>query len=176
MILDIPQFKCFVKSEYVTNNTVKGEWIEAYCFAVTIIESRTLLWTVHLIDGPVYSRLPTKAIVHKIPEAEATHAFDVFGSISSHGQVIAHQYLKDYKVYALIDGREWPGTYKFTIDYFEGGFAQDPEQHKTSNVIFMDSGFIFIGPNNMCLFHDTHFTNAETREIYRRNSRYYYIE
>lgn len=178
MILDIPRFKCFVKSEYVSNGTIKGEWIEAYAFAVTIIESRTILWTVHTIHGAVYSRLPTKAICHEIPKYIYKFRHDVFGAISSDGQVIEHAYLKDYMVYVLQDNKMYSGVYKFTIDYFTGGFAQDPEQHKTSNIIFMDNGYIFVGPNNMLVFRDTHFTqDVEPKDlIYKRNSQYYYME
>lgn len=179
MILDIPRFKCYTKSEYLSDNQVAGKYIEAYAFAVTLIESRTILWTVHTIDGAVYSRLPTKAIFHQIPEKEENFKHDIFGAISSDAQVVEHQYLKDYMVEVLQeDGTQLRGVYKFTIDYFTGGFAQDPEQHKTSNIIFMDNGHIFIGPNNMLLFKDTHFTKESGKEdlLYRRNSTYYYME
>ena len=177
MILDIPRFKCFIRSEYLSGGSITNEYVEAYCFSVTIIESRVLLWTVHTIDGAVYSRLPTYAICHNIPENKAEHKLDIFGAISSNGQVIEHEYLKDYMVEVNIDGKKYPGVYAFTIDYFTGGFAQDPEQHKTSNVIFMDSGYIFVGPNNMMLFIDSHFTdNKKPSFQYRRNKNYYYLQ
>lgn len=174
VILDVPRFKCFVDKRFLTNDAETG-LLEAYCFSVTLIESRPLLWTVHTIDGAVYSRLPTWAIYTR-PDAlvvdESQH-LDTWGAISSNGQVIAHQYLKDYWAEVTLGGSKQEGLYKFTIDYFDGGFSECPEQHKTSNIIFLESGQICAVPNNYCLFKDRHFVNDEVTTKYRRNTRYY---
>jgi hypothetical protein len=153
---------------------VRGDFIEAYVFSVTLIESRALLWTVHTEHGAIYSRLPTKAIcLEKVPPL-VNFIYDEWGAISSNGQVISHEYLKDYAVKLLI-GSGHVGVYQFTIDYFGGGFSEDPEQHKTSNVIFLDSGHIYVGPNNKMLFMDKHFVSGSSFQ-YRRNSKYHYLD
>lgn len=169
MILDLPRLKVWVNLRYVSNDCGYGA---AYLFSITLIESRPLLFTVHFDDGAVYSRLPIEAIKYDIPKKNEPKGkpLDPWGAISDHGQVIEHAYLKDYRV-KTANGF---GRYYCTIDYFYGGFAQDPEQHKTSNLIILDSGHLTALPNNFCLFLDSHFTDnqAKTRS-YRRNSLYF---
>lgn len=162
----------------MSNNTIRHKLIEAYAFAVTILESRPLLFTVHTIDGAIYSRLPLAALVTKKIFSEDLTEFevDVWGSISNKATVIQHKYLKDYDVQVKINGKTLEGTYFLTIDPEEGGFAQDPEQHKTNNIVLLDNGQICSVPNNMCLFLDKHFVHKQVDlSKYKRNSRYYKI-
>lgn len=173
MILDIPRFKCWVQQAYLSNNEQNG-FVEGYCIAVTLIENRPLLFTVHTIGGAIYSRLPIYAVNHEPMLAEHPLRPDTWGAISSNGQVIAHQYLKDYRTVVTIDGEKFEGIYKFTIDYFDGGFAEDPEQHKTSNIIFLENGKIAAVPNNQCLFLDSHFTGPDDTK-YKRNTTYFML-
>lgn len=172
-LIDIPRFKCYVNKSYLTNGKEIG-YLEAYCFAVTCIEARPLLFTVHTVEGAIFSRLPIWAIYHKLPELDQLPKgkLDKWGAISSEGQAIAHQYLKDY----WVETRIGQGIYKFTIDYFGGGFSEDPEQHKTSNIIFLDNGQICAMPNNYCIFKDEHFTDDEIKTKYARNSKYFMLE
>lgn len=172
MILDVPRFHSFIDKSFLTDGKELG-LVEAYTFAVTLIESRPLLWTVHTVDGAIYSRVPTWALRHEQVDVAAPTTLDQWGAISSSGQIIAHQYLKDYWVKTPI---EEDGIYKFTIDYFESGFSEDPEQHKTSNIIFLDSGLIAALPNNLCLFKDRHFTNEEPSFKYERNKQYFMLD
>jgi len=174
-ILDIPRFKCWVKKEFLTDFQERG-FTEAYAFSVTLLENRPLLFTVHTVDGAVYSRLPIWALTHTDPSSsplEDLKCLDPWGAISSFGQAIEHKYLKDYYVEALIQNESLPARYLFTIDYCHGGFAQDPEQHKTSNILALDCGLFAILPNNMCLFLDRHFTNGKQPSGYKRNKEYF---
>ena len=170
MTIDIPRFKCFVNKLYLTNQEETG-LVEAYCFAITLIESRPLLFTVHTVDGAIYSRLPLNALKwHKtdFKEHPLKHV-DPWGAISSNGHAVAHSYLKDYGIKTIFG----VGTYMFTIDYFDGGFAEDPEQHKCSHMIQMRDGYFFAFPNNMCWFLDGHFTNPIPGTDYKRNDIYF---
>jgi len=96
---------------------------------------------------------------------------DMWGAISSQAQAVKHKYLKDYEVYVNFTDKVVKGTYQFTIDYFEDGFSEDPEQHKTSNIIFLDSGYICAVPNNYCLFKDKHFTKPIEEKSQIENKR-----
>lgn len=174
MILDIPRFKCFIDCNYLTGGDLDGIE-EAYCFAVTLIENRPILWTIHTINGAVYSRIPTWAIylcddklIENLPKD-----LDPWGAISSDGQIIKHQYLKDYEVHF----QNKTGRYLFTIDYFDGGFSEDPEQHKTTNVIHGVDDRLYCLPNNQCVFNDRHFTTSiKNVKHYRRNEIYYTLD
>jgi hypothetical protein len=172
MILDIPRFKCYIRNEFITDGKQTG-FTEAYCFAVTCIESRPLLFTIHTEDGAVYSRLPLWAILlTDKPTRIPNESHDIWGAISSDAGIIEHRYLKDYTVH--VQNYDESGRYLFTIDYFTGGHAQDPEQHKTSNIIALNSGTLIAVPNNYCKFIDRHFTNeSECSIIYKRQSKYW---
>lgn len=173
MTLDVPRLKILVDKKFLTNKKENG-LIEAYLFAVTLIESRPLLFTVHTIDGAVYSRIPIDALYTKKPKKILNRRYlDPWGAISSNGQVVSHQYLKDYAVQSVRCERL--GRYLFTIDYFNGGFAEDPEEFKTSNVIALENGQICAWPNNYCLFKDEHFTESPVKTKYSRNKEYFVL-
>jgi hypothetical protein len=53
------------------------------------------------------------------------------------------------------------GSYLLTIDQEGGGWAEDPEQHKTFNLGFYDSGQLFALPNNFAQFLDNHFVSKD---------------
>ncbi len=169
-LLDFPRLKCYCDLQYLSNRQVKG-WVECYIFAVTLIESRSLLFTIHTIDGAVYSRIPLEAL--KTKKNKGKLHIDRWGAISSNGTVIQHQYLKDYRCVTIAG--EWTGRYWATIDYLDGGFAQDPEQHKTSHILLMDTGDIIVCANNEVLFTDEHFVIKQSKNLknYRRNTQYY---
>lgn len=167
-ILDFPRLHAWIDLQYLTNNEKQGR-VEGYVFAVTLIESRPLLFTVHLVDGAVYSRIPLDAIAWKKEPKE--NSFDRWGAISSHAQIIQHAYLKDYQ--CELRSRKYGARYFCTIDYLDGGFAQDPEQHKTTNIMLGDRGNILALPNNEILFLDDHFTTKQKNLPYRRNKTYW---
>lgn len=171
-LLDIPRFKAYIDRQYLTDGKGHGRE-EAYVFAVTLIESRPLLFTIHTVYGAVYSRIPIEAIAWK--PKPTNNSIDRWGAISGNAQVIQHRYLKDY--YATIPKYKTRGRYHCTIDYYDGGFAQDPEQHKTTNLLFGDDGAIYALPNNEIIFHDDHFTNDSNPKTlasqYKRNTSYY---
>lgn len=172
-LIDFPRLKCYCDRRYITNYEQRG-YVECYVFAVTLLESRPLLFTIHTIDGAVYSRIPLEAL--RMKKRPSILLADKWGAISSYGQVVQHQYLKDYRCKWLINQEE--GMYWATIDYIEGGFAHDPEQHKTSNIILMDRGDIVALPNNEVVFLDNHFVNKGSEERlrqYRRNTQYYTV-
>lgn len=180
MTINVPRFKAFINTKFLGNSNLN--YIEGYIFAVTLIENRPLLWTVHTIDGAVWSRIPTWAIKWEHKETMLNGEYmdaDIWGAISSNGHAIVYDYLKDYQVFITKDNSVFSGMYKFTIDYFDGGFAEDPEQHKTSNIIFLDNGQVVSVPNNFCLFKDKHFTTDEDAPLsvdYKRRSIYYTLD
>lgn len=167
MLRDCPYLKCLVRKEYLHDFELGlGEYEEAYAFAVTGIINRPLLFTVHLESGAVYSRLPIQALVTSACEDSYTlEQLMPYGVIGNRIEVVQHAYLKQYEVTTPLGD----GVYQFTVDQFDGGFSEDPVQHKTMNVVALHSGHIGAWPNNMCRFLDGHFTvNMEVG--YRRQS------
>lgn len=160
MILDLPATKVFIYSQFLQAKH-RERFTEAYLVAVTTIPGRPLLFTVHTVDGAVYSRLP----IHSFQTKETKQALSLYdlsdlqpwSCLEGPAFFIQHSYLKGYTVHAKVKGNTLIAEYFGTIDYFGGGLASDPEQHKTHNLIMLDNGQMAALPNNHCLFVDKHF-------------------
>ncbi len=176
MILDIPFTKVFVDDHYIKGTQLLEGFTEAYAFAVTCIFNRPHLFTVHTIDGAIYSRLPIWSLYSRPVTPFETidkTILEPFGVIGDKSQVITHKYLKDYKV-SLIANPDLVGRYQWSIEPTNGGFSEDPEQSKELHFIKMDIGSFALLPNNHLKFIDQHFANIFTNtKQYVRNSRYY---
>jgi hypothetical protein len=175
MIADLPEFiHCKVRKVFLTDNEKDG-LEDCYIFAVTCIAGRPPLFTCHTENGAVFSRLPIEAFwtndwAKKVPEAYLCP----WSCIGSRVHVAKHSYLKDYQVMCTLGEQLMNGRYLMTLDYFDGNFSEDPEQHKTHNMIELVSGQICLLPNNKVVFEDKHFTKQEKKlGHYKRNSRYF---
>ena len=175
-LLDFPRLKAYCAKPFLTDGQDQG-WKECYIFAVTLIESRPLLFTIHTDDGAVYSRIPLQTLRWEVNEKSSYSPVytDQWGAISGNGTVIQHTYLKDY-VCELFKHGNIRGRYWCTIDYYSGGFAQDPEQHKTSNIILLNTGHIVAVPNNEVIFKDDHFVQEKEKMQYKTNKQYYFLD
>ena len=168
MIIDCPYIKCFLRLEFVHDlKSHHGLFEECYIFAVTGIMNRPLLFTAHLESGAVFSRLPIHAFcfVESAP-IRTIEELMPWGCVGNSIQIIQHAYLKNYEVETSIG----PGRYLFTVDQFGGGFTEDPEQHKTMNVVELYDGNLAAMPNNKCRFFDTHFTVKKESTYTRQTS------
>ncbi|MCA2654529.1 hypothetical protein [Microcystis sp. M061S2] len=168
MIIDVPRIKLLVDRSFL-GPKLKG-YENAYLYSVTGIINRPLLFNVHLESGALFSRLPIHALFTKpAPKPPPLNILMPWGVIGNKIQCIEHEYLKNYEVLTSLG----TGRYLFTIDQFDGGFSEDPEQHKTMNIIAIDDGWLAALPNNMCRFLDRHFTNHELPTAYERQSAYW---
>lgn len=167
--IDIPYIHCYVRGEFVSEQT---EPIECYIFAATAILNRPLLFTCHTISGAVYSRLPVEAFISR-KDAGKLDNLAPWGCIGNYMSVVEHQYLKDYEV--TVPNLNTSGRYLMTFDQFNGGFSEDPEQHKTMNFIELETGQYALMPNNYCIFNDSHFTRDDDIK-YKRQISYWRSE
>lgn len=182
--LDTPFIHCLVKREFLTNFKAKSnEMEECYIFAVTIIAGRPPLFTIHTEKGAVYSRLPIHAFrslgfvesldtVYSGPSPELLERLCPWTCVGNVGHVIEYSYLKGYDAQVRNLGI---GRYLFTVDYFDGNFAEDPEQHKSHNIIELQSGMYAAVPNNYMLLKDAHFTTSGHID-YTRQSVYWRVK
>lgn len=182
MILDLPEYiHCKVHQSVLTDGALNG-WEDCYIFAVTCIPNRTPLFTCHTDSGAVFSRLPLWAFRWKNFEPDLS--MDDIGNIKlvpwscigNKAQAVKHAYLKDYDVTVRLGNVYTGGRYLMTIDYFDGNYSEDPEQHKTHNIIALINGSFAAVPNNACLFNDSHFTTKTETRHYKRNSVYWASE
>lgn len=151
----------------VTGGAAQG-FEECYIFAATCLQNRPPLFTAHLESGAVYSRLPIHAFRALSCTAFTPRSLEIlcpWTCVGSAAHAVRHEYLAGYDGThkALGDGR-----YLFTIDYSNGGFSEDPGQHKTHNLIEFSSGLIGAFPNNMLVFKDAHFTSGKMQPYKRQ--------
>lgn len=175
MINNTPYIKALVKNEIIKG---KSGTTECYIIAVTTLLNRPHLFTVHTVDGAIYSRLPVWALRHDrgnpisggIPEYTDLRFLDEYGTISNDCQVVQISYLKDYEIQQI--GDNLTGRYLFSIEPCGGAFSEDPEQSKLLHFLELDCGFFGIFPNNRLKFMDNYFTKPST-DAYIRNTKYF---
>lgn len=172
MTINLNVEKVKVARRYLTNNTEEG-FISAYLIAARCLPSRPILFTVHLENGAVYSGLPIEAIYGKDAVAEGgyvTKQLQPWSCLEGPVQYISYSHMAHYEVFST--QLNITGRYIGTIDYHGAGLAQDPEQHKTHNLILPDRGQLMAMPNNYCKFYDNYFT-GETKITLKRNSTFW---
>lgn len=175
-VIDIPYIKCFV-----SNSLIKGKdgFTEAYAFAVKSFLNRPLLFTVHTVDGAVYSDIPLLYLSHDpstgieyIPAEER----DPWGCLGERISVSKFSYLKDYR--PLYIGNKKPknpvsGRYLMSFSWLpDGGFSEDPEQAKMMHLVALEDGWFALWPNNYLHWPDKHFA-TKPLEKYQRNLLYW---
>lgn len=179
MLIDIPYMHCWVVNRFIIKDEPPGV-TEAYAYSITVLPNRPIFFNVHTVHGALYSRLPLYALRSRNieqPEGElpGRHFLEPWGSLGTKANVLQHVYLKDYN--ALLHRYDADpfikGRYLFSIDFSEGGFAEDPEQHKTLHLISLETGQYALLPNNELLFKDDHFTDSNEPPSYKRNSTYF---
>lgn len=164
--ISIPFFKAKVRREYLHNlEEGFGEFEDCYVFAITSILNRPLLFHVHTESGAVFSKLPIQSLC-RIPCA--VPEYQVWNALGNSIHAVTLAYLKDYWVKTKFG----EGRYMFSLDFFDGGFSEDPEQQKILHMIELQDGNYLTASNNHCLFLDSHFT-TERPITYKRNSHYW---
>lgn len=160
MLINLPTFEVLVDNTFLTNNAVSG-FTNGYIVAARCIKSRPILFTVHLQNGALYAGLPinalyglnsSKHIQLSVQEAQP------WSCLESPANALILTHLKDYDVQVFSPDYMDAGRYLFTIDYSGEGLAQDPEQHKSHNIIATEDGPLVAMPNNYCVFTDQYST------------------
>lgn len=174
MLLNTPPIPLLIDDNFILKEP-KG-FTRAQMIAVETIPGRPLFFTVHLENGALYSRLPLCALKTdrydhtSLTTSPAAHVAQPFPCLEDPSELVLYTTMKDASVKILTLNQE--GTYLFTINYQGEGFAQDPEQHKTHNIIALDNGYLCALPNNHLLFLDNYFTinkNATPPQLKRNN-------
>lgn len=177
--INTPYIHCKVSRYFLTDKKADIEELEeCYIFAVTCINNRPPLFTCHTEKGAVFSRLPIHAfrsLNYKTrPEQEPNLSYLCpWTCVGNSASVIQYEYLKNYQV-TTKNGDS--GMYLFTIDYFNGGLSEDPEQHKTHNIIMLDKGYLTAVPNNFMLAKDEHFTFDDNPVDYARQTEFWRVD
>lgn len=174
-ICNVPAISVFVSEKFLGS----GDGFEkAYLVAATSIPSRPLFFAVHLESGALWQRVPVSEIfctrfTEKMVPLFVCEDLQPYSCLEGQIACISYQHLAHYEVKAKIKDEWVLGNYLFTIDVMGQGLAEDPEQHKTHNIIALKSGQLAALPNNYLLFQDDYFTEEKKNLGYKRNSKFY---
>ena len=175
-VTNTPMLKLFVLKSFLTQNPVDIDtFIECYMVSVKSVYGRPLLFTVYTEDCALYSGLPINCLyVSQSDKKLSLNTAQPFSCISDKIQIIKYEFMKDMEAECYLSSKTEQGTYLFTIEYYDDGLAEDPEQFKTHNIIALDNGPLVALPNNKCLFNDGFFgENSNVMPNYKRNSTYW---
>jgi hypothetical protein len=178
--INTPYVHCKVSRYFLTDKKADiNDLEECYIFAVTCINNRPPLFTCHTQKGAIFSRLPLHAFRSLSYKPNYELHYDLsdlcpWTVVGNSASVIQYEYLKNYEVKALKLNEM--GKYQFTIDYFNGGLSEDPEQHKTHNIIELDNGYFAAVPNNYMLAKDEHFTFDNSPIDYSRQTEFWRVD
>ena len=159
-MINAPSIKMSVGAHYITGET--GDPIACYLLGIDARENQHLRFSVYLESGAIWSGLPIEAL--RSDRAEITesqlyenHDLQPFTCLDGIVSSIAYKLLLN----ATIKTPLGLGCYLFTINYQGTELSDDPEQHKTHNIIALDNGQVCALPNNMIRVQDNWFADQD---------------
>lgn len=186
-VQNTPAIKVQVNNKFL-NEELKSGYTEGYLISVTSIYGRPLFFTVHLETGALFSRLPITALFCDRFHTLRTKPFQYdlgwlqpYSCLEGDINVIEYAHLKNCQVVGKFGyGSEKEGFYLFTVEVIGKGLTEDPEQHKSHNIIVIEDGQLAALPNNKLLFPDQFFTEIDSNDRgdkiwpkYKRNKKYH---
>jgi hypothetical protein len=180
--VDIPQFYCYLRKEFLYDlEAHHGELIQVCVFGVASLAGRALGFHVLTENGAVIWRLPIHAFCHKVDApAMPINQLQLWDCFSYQVASTKFDRLADLRVRAQLRDGEWEGgQYLFTLDWYG---SEDSEQmgeggHKCSHVIALDNGNFCAQPNNRLQWFDPAFvTPFETKPDYLTGTKAWKVE
>lgn len=168
---NIPHFYGYVRNEFLYNlEKGHGEFTPALVFGVSSVSSMALGFHVLLETGAVFWRLPIHALCHR-PHAEKAalgnlQPWDCFGEKVAVTEFSALKGLRAKTVKGYVDD----GEYLFTIDWWDNGYSNAPEQAKCAHVLKLTSGNYGAYPSNYLLWKEKSFTETKDAPDYLANT------
>lgn len=166
MSMNLPNFKCYVRKEYLYNGEGHhGEFIPAVVYGGRSAPGKAFAFHVLTENGVLWDGLPAAALC--FDEGAKTRAQEqlcLWDCFSFHCRATKYALLDGISVTARIKGETVTGKILFVLTWTEQDFdnistdwTNMPEEHKTGNVIQLDDGNLAILPNNRILVHEPSF-------------------
>ena len=161
--INIPYQEAFVRNKFLFQDNSE-ELTPCYIFGAKTIINQPLLLHAQLENGAVFWSLPIHAFVHKKDfkkptedEKELLSLLQYWNMQGRKAESITFDYLQGYTVECYNRNKEWmKGEYLFTIDDFDGGYAEDTDA-KCFHFIKLENGFFCAYPNNYIRWHNLNF-------------------
>jgi hypothetical protein len=164
--------KLFLRDEYMYQHKKgKGNFTECVVLSVRCMPGQAALFQVLLPNGVVRDKLPSHALLTKpeTPEPDLPfHYLQIWNCFSYNFTIIQLNYLKDAPVEIYAKDRKWyGGKYFATINWGSNDpnadmtLAEDPSEHKSHHIIFLDNGQIALQPNNRIKWSEPSFVTKQ---------------
>lgn len=166
----IPHFECLVRDQYLHGMQVEdeesfrlvgqGKFTAARVFGVRSHPNRALGFHVLLETGAQFAQLPIEALVARpqapFIETNIAQLWDCFGAkiTCTTYPMLAEAAAQVWLAFDPDEGFEvpelhgHPGTYMMTFDWWDNGWSDQPDQHKSAHLFKLDSGAFVLQPNN----------------------------
>jgi hypothetical protein len=169
LVANLPTVNCYIRREYLYDFTKgHGEYEPCYWVSVKSIQGQALRIEAYLPNyGALYDKFPISAFVSRNTDLKPDEFLpldhlQIWDCMAYDITVIKKSFLQNLGCKFLAKNKQWySGQYLFTIDHANAdsnitptGFAEEPMDHKSFNVIQLDNGQYAAQPNNRTIFLD----------------------
>ena len=190
LICNIPNQKVWVRREYLRDlEDGHGEFVEGHWVTAKSIPGRAFYFETFLPEyGALFDKLPISAFVSspETPEVDMALPDLQFWNCMDYGVTcIQKQFIgsMDYEVWTKNHGRV-KGSYIATLDNYhihsdevDYSTAEQPDEHKSFNLLELENGQYALYPNNRMRVYDNSLTpkNPKTPD-FKVSTEYYQVE
>jgi len=156
----------YVRPEFLQGPDAIGQpLIPCAIFGLCSVPGRALTFHVLLNNGAQYARVPIQALTH---QAEATDfyplpALQAWDCFAYDMAVHRYAYLAERDVEVRLSepcaSQMVTGQYCCTVDWYDNGYSDTPDQHKCAHIIALENGQFAAMPNNRLRWYDASFTD-----------------
>jgi hypothetical protein len=188
-VIPLPPVKVFVRAEYLYDfERGQGELVEGIWCSLKSHAGEAFRFETYLPEyGALYDKLPISAFLWKPLDGDdlPLDFLQIWDALSYWAAVVEKPLLGGLRAEFFAKNKQaYGGVYLFTIDNCspdpripDFGFSETPEDHKSFNVLQLDSGQFALQPNNRCRFFDPAFSpSAMKTPDFRVASRTYSVE
>jgi hypothetical protein len=164
----IQPFKALLRRSFYTHE-VRDEKVfdEVYVFGIQSLEGHILMFHVMTSFGMLRSRVPLSELFWKIPTDESFQfkptdkvLWNCFSTVNC--EVVNYPYLEGIRAKVTMRNKKevW-ASYLFTVDWYDNGFSDEPDEYKCLHVLKEDGGSLMGQPNNRIVWREPSFVCDE---------------
>lgn len=179
-LLSIPEFKVIVRAEYLYNlQSHHGETVAGLVHSVKAMAGRALGFNVLLESGACFWNLPISALLFEKSEGPLFELdeLQLWDCLDDKVCVEVIKFLQ-YKrcTVKMKSGIIIHARYRMTFDWWDGAWAQMPDEHKCYHLLEIDNGQMVLYPNNHIIWHDQTIVTSSSTPNYKVNQQLYSSE
>jgi len=190
LICNLPSEDVWVRKEYLRDHQDgHGEFVAGVWVSAKSIPGRAFYFETYLPEyGALFDKLPISAFLHKkeTPEPDLPLNNLQFWNCMDYGVVaISKQFIgsMDYEVLTRDFGLQ-KGTYIATLDNYHADInsvdfstSEQPDEHKSFNLLELNNGQFCLYPNNRMRVYDNSLTPDEPkRPDFKVSTEFYQVE